>query len=115
MGDSLTSIRVNSALLPRFSGSGKNVRLPCRPIKFNGSSATVAASDGGEVTVTLLPDTHMVADTYYEVIGSVVNSTTLKMYHCISMGSALDMKLVDDTIRLIHDPRFYTKMFSSGD
>jgi hypothetical protein len=30
MSDSLTSIRVNSALLPRFSG--KNIRLTCRPI-----------------------------------------------------------------------------------
>ncbi|KAJ7266909.1 replication factor A protein 3 [Mycena haematopus] len=113
MGDSLTSIRVNSALLPRFPG--KNVRLTCRPIKFNGSSATVAASDGGEVTVTLLPDTHMAPDTYYEVIGSVINPTSIKMYHCISMGPDLDMKLVDDTIKLTHDPRFYTKMFYSGD
>ncbi|KAJ6473558.1 hypothetical protein C8R47DRAFT_1144812 [Mycena vitilis] len=71
MSDTLTSIRVNSALLPRFSG--KNVRLTCRPIKFMGTTATVAASDGGEITVTLLPDTHMAPDTYYEIIGSALN------------------------------------------
>ncbi|KAJ7640882.1 hypothetical protein DFH06DRAFT_1301868 [Mycena polygramma] len=129
MSDTLTSIRVNSALLPRFSG--KNVRLTCRPVKarlhvvqhlaaaervctqFMGTTATVAASDGGEVTVTLLPDTHMASDTYYEIIGSALNSTTIKMYHCIPMGANLDMKLVDDTINLMHDPRFYTKMFTS--
>ncbi|KAF7334459.1 hypothetical protein MVEN_02275400 [Mycena venus] len=105
MGDSLTSIRVNSAILPRFSG--QNVRLTCRPIKFMGSYATVTASDGGEIMVTLLPDTHMAPDTYYEVIGSVVNSTTLKMRHCIPMGTNLDMKLVDDTIKLMHDDRFF--------
>ncbi|KAJ7792392.1 hypothetical protein B0H14DRAFT_2931290, partial [Mycena olivaceomarginata] len=89
--------------------------LTCRPITFNGSSATVAASDGGQVTVTLLPDTHMAPDTYYEVIGSVVNSTTVRMYHYVPMGPNLDMKLVDDTIKLMHDPRFYTEMFWSGD
>ncbi|KAJ7691722.1 replication factor A protein 3 [Mycena rosella] len=113
MGDSLTSTRVNSALLPRYAG--KNVRLTCRPIKFMGSTATVAAPDGGEVTVTLLPDTHMAPDAYYEVIGSVVNPTTIKMYQCIDMGTNLDMKLVDDTIKLMHDQRFYAKMFSPGD
>ncbi|KAJ6595679.1 replication factor A protein 3 [Mycena vulgaris] len=113
MTDSLTSTRVNSALLPRFSG--KNVRLTCRPIKFMGSTATVAAPDGGEVTITLLPDTHMAPDTYYDVIGNVVNPTTIKMYKCIPMGTKLDMKLVDDTVKLMHDPRFYTKLFYPGD
>ncbi|KAJ7741458.1 hypothetical protein DFH07DRAFT_751132 [Mycena maculata] len=76
-----------------------------------GSKATVEASDGGEVTVTLLPDTHMASDTYYEVLGSVTNPTTIKMYHCIPMGTNLDMKLVDDTVKLMHDPRFYQKIF----
>ncbi|KAJ7485515.1 replication factor A protein 3 [Mycena latifolia] len=111
--DSLTSTRVNSALIPRFSG--KNVRLTCRPLKFMGSTATVTACDGGEVTVTLLPDTHMASDTYYDVIGSVVAPTTIKMYQCIPMGTNIDMKLVDDTVKLMHDPRFYAKMFSSED
>ncbi|KAJ6484311.1 hypothetical protein DFH09DRAFT_864616, partial [Mycena vulgaris] len=73
--------------------------------------ATVAASDGGEITVTLLPDAHMAPDTYYEVIGSVVNSTKLKVRHCIPMGTDLDMELVDDTIKFIHDQRFLNKMF----
>ncbi|KAJ6541117.1 replication factor A protein 3 [Mycena sp. CBHHK59/15] len=109
----LISTRVNSALLPRFTG--KSVRLACRPVKFMGATATVVASDGGEVTIMLMPDTHMSADTYWEVIGSVVNATTLRVQQAIKMGSDLDMKLVDDTINLIHDPRFYTKMFMPED
>ncbi|KAJ7128218.1 replication factor A protein 3 [Mycena crocata] len=110
MSDSLTSTRVNSALLPRYTG--KNVRLLCRPLKFMGETATVAASDGGEVTVTLRSNTHMAPGEYYEVIGSVVNPTTIKMYGCLAMGPSLDMKLVDDTVKLIHDSRFYGKLFA---
>ncbi|KAJ7211385.1 replication factor A protein 3, partial [Mycena pura] len=110
------STRVNSALLPRFTG--KNVRLACRPIKaqddqFMGDNATVAASDEGEVTVTLRSDTHMAPDTFYEVLGIVVNPTTIKTYRCTSMGTNIDMKLVDDSIRLMHDPRFYTQIFDT--
>jgi len=108
---STASTRVNSALLPRFTG--KNVRLACRPIKFMGDSATVAASDGGEVTVTLRSDTHMAPDTFYEVLGMVVNPTTIKTYRCTSMGTNIDMKLVDDSIKLMHDPRFYTQIFAT--
>ncbi|KAK7044619.1 replication factor A protein 3, partial [Favolaschia claudopus] len=111
MGDSLTSIRVNSALLPRFVG--KTIRIACMPIRSNGSSATTMTSDGGHITVTLLPDTHMAPNTYYEVIGSVFNPTTIKLLHCITMSPNLDMKMVDDTIKLMHDPRFAPKVFFS--
>lgn len=31
----------------------------------------------------------MAPDTYYEVIGSVVNSTTVRMYHYVPMGPNL--------------------------
>ncbi|KAJ7754489.1 replication factor A protein 3 [Mycena metata] len=84
----LSSVRVNSAMLPRYSG--KNVRLTCRPIQFMGESAIVAGSDGGQITIKLLPDTHMAPDTFYEVIGTATDSTTIKMYHYIPMGNALD-------------------------
>jgi replication factor A3 len=56
-----------------------------------------------------------------------MDPTTVQMLACINIGSDLgmflcrlfyvilqlcvDMKLVNDTIELIHDPRFYTKMF----
>ncbi|KAJ7634713.1 hypothetical protein FB45DRAFT_743316 [Roridomyces roridus] len=78
-----------------------------------GTTATVLTCDGGEITITLLPDTHMAPGEYYEVHGTVANPTTIKMNHCISMGTALDMKLVDDTVKLIHDPRFHSMLFSA--
>ncbi|KAJ7037876.1 replication factor A protein 3 [Mycena alexandri] len=109
----LASVRVNSAMLPRYCG--KNVRLTCRPIQFMGDSATVAASDGGQVTIKLLPDSHMAPDTFYEVIGKVTNGKHIKMYHYIPVGNALDIKMVDDTIKLMHDPRFYSKLFSADE
>lgn len=71
-------------------------------------------------------------DSYIEVIGRVIDANTVQMFACINLGDDLgkfhppslslftvrasihmpDMKLVNDTIELIHDPRFYTKMFS---
>ncbi|KAJ6584283.1 replication factor A protein 3 [Mycena sp. CBHHK59/15] len=114
MSDQYISTRVNSALLPRFLG--KSVRLVCRPAKFSGSTVTVVASDGGEVTIMLTPEcTQMTSDSYWEVLGSVVNATSVRIHQAIKMGPDLDMKLVDDTIKLIHDPRFFTKMFMPED
>ncbi|KAJ7049450.1 replication factor A protein 3 [Mycena amicta] len=110
MSDS--SRRVNSSLLKRYQN--QTIRLPCKPVKarcslfcFNGSTASVAASDGGQVTITLLPDTHMQPDSYYEVLGSVVNATTVKMLQCMSLGTTIDMNLVDDAIKLMHDERWF--------
>jgi hypothetical protein len=36
----------------------------------------------------------MAPDTYYEVIGTAMNSTTIKMYHCIPMGTDLGARWV---------------------
>ncbi|KAJ7058259.1 hypothetical protein C8F01DRAFT_313214 [Mycena amicta] len=118
---SRASLRVNSSLLKRYQN--QTIRLPCKPVKFNGSTASVAASDGGQVTITLLPvresihwscrvglpaqDTHMQPDSYYEVLGSVVNPTTVKMLQCMSLGTTIDMNLVDDAIKLMHDERWF--------
>ncbi|KAJ7774814.1 replication factor A protein 3 [Mycena metata] len=104
----LVSMRVNSSLLPRFVG--KTVRLTCRPIKLTAAGWTVQASDGGEVTVTLLSD-QLTTDTYFEVIGSVASGTSIKMFRSMNLGNELDMTLVNDTINLMHDPRFYKKIF----
>ncbi|KAF8183111.1 replication factor A protein 3 [Pholiota molesta] len=102
--------RVNSARLVDFVN--KDVRLPCKVLKLDGDRITAEASDGGQVTVTVkAPGNADVSDTYIEVIGRVTNPTTVQMHVCISMGSDLDMKLVNDTIELIHDPRFFSKMF----
>ncbi|EDR08063.1 uncharacterized protein LACBIDRAFT_297715 [Laccaria bicolor S238N-H82] len=103
------SVRVNSARMPKFLN--KHVRLPCKVLKLSGDSATVQASDGGEVNVHLLPNEH-ITETYVEIIGKVVEPTMIQMLACINLGPDLDLKLVNDTIELIHDSRFYGKMFS---
>ncbi|KAJ7774627.1 hypothetical protein DFH07DRAFT_952337 [Mycena maculata] len=97
--------RVNSTLVPRFIG--KQVRLVCRPIKLTANGWTVQACDGGEIMVTLQPD-RLTTDTYFEVVGSVVNANTIKMFKSIPLGN---MTLVNDTIGLMHDPRFFDKIF----
>ncbi|KAJ6547552.1 hypothetical protein B0H19DRAFT_953877 [Mycena capillaripes] len=106
--ENLSTIRVNSALLPRFVG--KAIRLTCRPSKLTAAGWTVLACDGGEVTVTLLSD-QLSPDAYFEVIGTVLNPTTIKMHRNVNLGNDLDMDLVNDTINLMHDPRFYSKIF----
>lgn len=71
-------------------------------------------------------------DSYVEVVGRVIDANTVHMLASINLGDDLgklfflffrftiylrflfhipDMKLVNDTIELIHDPRFYKKMF----
>ena len=73
-------------------------------------------------------------DSYVEVVGRVIDANTVQMLTFINLGDdlgeffplfsvyyslmilfasihMLDMKLVNDTIELIHDPRFYAKMF----
>ncbi|KAJ7449799.1 replication factor A protein 3 [Mycena latifolia] len=109
MADDYVSIRVNSALLPRFIG--KPVRLTCRPTKLTSEGWTVQACDGGEVTVKLRPET-LSPNAYFEVIGSALDGTTIKMLSSHNLGTDIDMTLVNDTINLMHDPRFYERMFA---
>ncbi|KDQ58605.1 hypothetical protein JAAARDRAFT_69068 [Jaapia argillacea MUCL 33604] len=102
------STRVNSARLPQYVG--RTVRLACKVLKLQGETALVEASDGGQVHVRLTRDAN-VTDTYIEVIGSVLDESTIKMMACINMGSHLNMQLVNDTIELVHDPRFMGRIF----
>ncbi|GLB42321.1 putative replication factor A protein 3 [Lyophyllum shimeji] len=104
------STRVNSARLPDYVG--KTVRLACKPLQRSADLVTVQAADGGEVMVQLLRDVDIDASSYIEVVGKVMDATTVKMMSVIHLGPDLDMKLVNDTIELIHDPRFYTRMFT---
>ncbi|KNZ73833.1 hypothetical protein J132_09474, partial [Termitomyces sp. J132] len=102
------SVRVNSARLPDYIG--KIVRLACRIVQKNSDVMTVEASDGGEVTVQLCKGVS-IDDPFIEVIGKVMDGTTIKMMTVVNQGSDLDLKLVNDTVELIHDPRFMTRMF----
>jgi len=103
------STRVNSRRLADYLE--QNVRLPCKVLRMvDEKKLLVEASDGGEVTVVVPPNA-AVRDTYVEIVGKVSSASSINMLSCIALGSDLDMKLVNDTIELIHDPRFYQKMF----
>ncbi|KAF9051784.1 replication factor A protein 3 [Panaeolus papilionaceus] len=103
------STRVNAARMADFVG--KEVRLVGRVLSADGTRMTIEACDGGQVIVTNTANADH-SDAYVEVIGRVQNATTIQMHACINMGEDLDTKLVNDTIELIHDPRYYGKMFS---
>lgn len=92
---------------------GKTVRLPCKIKTYSsdGGSATVTTSDDGEVVVHLIPDAEITA-TYAEFIGTVVDAGTLKMMAVVGMGEDLDMALVNKVIEVIHDKRFFERIFS---
>ncbi|KAF7325878.1 hypothetical protein MKEN_00438600 [Mycena kentingensis (nom. inval.)] len=109
MSENQAAARVNFALLPRYTN--KHVRLLCKPHKarlFHGTTATVTTADQGQVTITLLPDTHMAPDGIYEVIGQVVNPTRVRILRP-------DMNLANDAINMMHDPRFYGSIFHEED
>ena len=161
------SVRVNSARMPKFLN--KHVRLPCKvlkvcwgfstsswawfdcvPLQLSGDSATVQASDGGEVNVHLLPvssihdqrASRLIAFTEWTHYGNLrwdyrqsrwTNDDSdarmhkpwsrsrcaccLCLYNVVELNTQYnqDLKLVNDTIELIHDSRFYGKMFSWSD
>ncbi|KAF7318910.1 hypothetical protein HMN09_00226800 [Mycena chlorophos] len=77
-----------------------------------GNAATVVASDGGEVSMNILPDVTLSTDQFYEVLGSVTDGTSIKMLQCTPLGADIDMNLVDDAIKLMHDNRFYDIIFT---
>lgn len=103
------STRVNQARLGTYVG--QTVRLVAKTLKIQGDSAIVEASDGGQVEVRLPRDPPLTG-TYNEIIGNVIDGSTIKMMSCIDLGSDLDTKLVNDIIELTHDPKFHTKMFT---
>jgi len=112
MDDPELSTRVNSARLARYTN--KTIRLPCQILSVNEGQILVEASDGGQVTVVVpsnMRNEH-IQDKYIEVVGKVFDSATVHMLAYIGLGAHLDMKLVNDTTELIHDPRFLQKMFS---
>ncbi|KAG6335451.1 hypothetical protein ID866_3650 [Astraeus odoratus] len=105
----LVTPRINSVRLPAFKG--RHVRLPCKLLKFQGSSAIVEACDGGKVEVRLNKLDEL-TETYTEIIGLVIDDSTIKFIHGLNIDCAkgLDMKLVNDVIELTFNPRF-KKMF----
>ncbi|KAG9221653.1 hypothetical protein CCMSSC00406_0005566 [Pleurotus cornucopiae] len=117
------AMRVNYRHLGQYVG--KNVRVWGKLLRFEGNdSAIVEASDGGNITVQWAPGTTIkelimpsyqtttMTDTFVEVIGTVKDHQTIKLMACVNMGSNVDLKLANDTVELMHDPRFYQSMFA---
>ncbi|KAI0642558.1 replication factor A protein 3 [Trametes meyenii] len=104
MSDS-RSPRVNKARMADYKG--QTVRLIAKLLKFRDEEqvALVETSDGGQVEVKMLRDVKF-DDPYIEVVGQVVDERTLKMMACIPLGDNVDMKLVDDVVKVWHDPKF---------
>ncbi|KAL5480904.1 hypothetical protein ACEPAI_9845 [Sanghuangporus weigelae] len=97
--------RVNSARLGDFVG--RIVRLVCKVERIKGNSAIVRASDHGQIEVTsTMPLEELLSGTFVEFIGSVEDSSTVKMQACIPLGTDLDMDLANDCINMTHDSRF---------
>ncbi|KAG2154264.1 replication factor A protein 3 [Suillus bovinus] len=116
------SMRVNSARLAGMKG--KTVRLPCKVLRLSDDTAIVEASDGGQVEIQR--KNVDVTATYVEVIGSVIDASTIKalatlpldsegelgmvfnrLYYLARFHSSnIDMQLVNDVIELTFEPRF---------
>ncbi|PPQ73487.1 hypothetical protein CVT24_007816 [Panaeolus cyanescens] len=103
------SPRINAARMADFVG--KEARLVGRVLSMDSTRMTIEACDGGQVIVTNIANAD-IENSFVEVVGKVTNSTTIHMHACINMGNDLDTKLVNDTIELIHDSRYYSKIFS---
>ncbi|KAF8629423.1 hypothetical protein AX15_003472 [Amanita polypyramis BW_CC] len=108
MSFELTSPRVNAALFPQYVG--KAIRLVCKIVSVQDDMAIVQVSDGGELHVQMTRDQH-IGDSgpFVELIGNVIDATTLRLMTCINLGQELDMSIVEGAIRLTHDPRFSNK------
>ncbi|KAI9458629.1 replication factor A protein 3 [Lactarius psammicola] len=115
MSDGFTSPRVNAARIKNYLGSGHPVRVTGKVLNFSDDEThlLMEASDGGHVKVLLPPppQPHDVTDTFVEIIGNVVDASTIKFMTCINMGPKLDLALVNQVVELTFDPKFRGRLF----
>ncbi|KAF5348397.1 hypothetical protein D9758_010899 [Tetrapyrgos nigripes] len=72
----------------------------------------MCCSDGGEVVVKLLMGDSDLSTPFVEIVGKVVDNSTIQKACCISLGQELDLQLVDQVINLIHEPKYFNNIFS---
>ncbi|CAD6569607.1 MAG: hypothetical protein TREMPRED_005329 [Tremellales sp. Tagirdzhanova-0007] len=94
--------RINSRLLSQYKGH--TVRLTAKVLKIVGETATVQASDGGEIGIHLSREIH-IEDTFVEIIGSVKDDLTVKALTNINLGSNIDMKAVQALVEFGNSSR----------
>ncbi|KAJ7597720.1 hypothetical protein C8J56DRAFT_326830 [Mycena floridula] len=111
----LSPPRINSALSSQFLG--KVVRLPClvktAPGPDTPNSATVESSDGGLITIQIVTEYELAQSAYFEIIGNVIDATTIRMLSCIYLGAAgeIDMPTINQIIVTTFSHRFREKFF----
>ncbi|KAM0745826.1 replication factor A protein 3 [Meredithblackwellia eburnea MCA 4105] len=92
--------RVNSTLLNDYIG--QTVRLIGKLERMgDDNSATVIASDKGEVTINLGPN-HNLTDTFVEIIGRVNQDSSIQEHTSVNFGDKLDLDLVEEALQLTH-------------
>ncbi|KAI0298719.1 replication factor A protein 3 [Multifurca ochricompacta] len=115
MSDHLLSPRVNSAHMKDYLDGRHPVRITGKVLNFASDETylLMEASDGGQIKVLLPqhPQSHNVTDTFVEIIGTIVNPSTIKFMACINMGSNLDLTLVNQVVELTFDPKFRGRLF----
>ncbi|KAF9264554.1 replication factor A protein 3 [Marasmius fiardii PR-910] len=106
MEEQQSSPRVNSALLGKYIG--RKVRLTGKVLNVNavGKRATVLASDGGEVAVQFHSENPGLDTTFVEVVGTVVDTTTVRLLIAIKMSDNLDLSIIDRAVKMAQEPRF---------
>ncbi|KAH9981618.1 replication factor A protein 3 [Russula compacta] len=115
MSDDYVSPRVNSARIKDYLGAKHPVRVTGKVLNFSDDDTylMLETADGGKIKVLLPPPSqpHEVTDTFVEVIGTVVDASTIKFVARINMGLKLDLAIVNQVIELTFDPRFKGRLF----
>ncbi|KAJ6514267.1 hypothetical protein C8R47DRAFT_1206636 [Mycena vitilis] len=105
--DDRVTPRVNGSMFAAFDG--KRVKVVAEVMENSGTSLKMSASDGFKIFVLVSQDKfstdHMVAGSVHEIVGKVVSHESLLMERMLELHD-VDMRLVNDVIRLTHDARF---------
>ncbi|KAK7017106.1 hypothetical protein VNI00_018675 [Paramarasmius palmivorus] len=91
---------------------GKRVRLVGRILSVNAVAhdALMKSCDGSQVKITF-QDEFEPSFAFGEVVGTVIDAASIAMDYFAPAGLWLDMKTVEQTIRIIHDARFREVFF----
>ncbi|KAG7087592.1 hypothetical protein E1B28_013545 [Marasmius oreades] len=106
MEEQQSSPRVNSALLGKYTG--RRVRLTGKVLNVNQAAkrALILASDGGEVSVQFHAENPGLDTTFVEIVGTVVDVTTIRQLIAIKMSDNLDLTVVDRAVKMAQEARF---------
>ncbi|KAF8987301.1 hypothetical protein BDZ89DRAFT_1152659 [Hymenopellis radicata] len=136
-------VEIPNVVSPRINGkrmgafTGKHVRIPCRITAVGVTHPVVAPAldiqqkdnerknimvqTSDELTITICGVEQddldkMSVGECIEAIGTVINEDSIQTETLIPMvGPEIDLAIVDRVVELIHDRRFFHKMFAPAD